>query len=771
MDVDGQQAESAGGESATTCCALGSAGDGEGEGGGRAPAVEHGGEYSRQREEEQLVYPWVGLLAKAGDCGPSEAELRATFSEFHPKRVVIFEAREEGSPAAALLFDKNLEGYQDGFAFERCFLEKGREKKAWHRDKEEGGCGVHVGSHFYGWLAGQEDFYKEDEVGNFLFQHGELKTVAMVVEEQFAKHERRLEFLSATTAKKQEMLAQELAASMSKQKEVVQALQSDLDKKNEEIRSLRVDSARQVLQATQSLEADLQRKDVELRGLRAETARQVLQATQSLEADLEKKNEELEDFKAESARQLGQAMQRAADLEKKVEVLEGLKVDSGKKPLHATHSLETRLEKKQEELVALEEDYAAVQAALQQKEDLLSTVEADSATLREELKRKDAELADMEAICRSLQAKVRDREEQLAAAAAAHDKELEGVKRELAHLRLATNDADGATQVAVPVVDEESAEELRPSDGLQQWLDERSGSPAAPRPDEPGEAGDGLGDRAELVWAVDALKRELDLVRDEKRGIHTQLEEARKRCEEQELQMQKLAAEVEEKSEEAQNIARASVKQSLEFVLIQSRHDRQLKDFGRRLAGKCRELETAMGELSRQRDQAGQGQNDMFSEAESSSELYVELMVWARELTDRGNTIANLSRKLEEKRRQNSDLKAELDRRKFASLNKHSKQGSDAKGWPHIAPLPSSKLGGSKLQKVRPKNGVLPRTTKTEVMSPKYGKLWCAAGKRLASKLRDRWCDIPGLLQREQLWTHTHTHSSPPHSFHSFPAR
>lgn len=185
----------------------------------------------RTREDEKYVYPWVVVvvnvdLAKWQLNGDSwalmHAKLDKFFAAFNLTNVKVFdEVQAQQLPGmVALMFDRDLNGFCDAHALEIRFLQSGRGRKDWDRKRPPRG---NPGKDLYGWIARREDYYADSPVGKFLFEYGELKTVAMVGEDRMHKYSQRLQHTADLTVNN--CMRQ------------VQRLESDLRVKNKELQA------------------------------------------------------------------------------------------------------------------------------------------------------------------------------------------------------------------------------------------------------------------------------------------------------------------------------------------------------------------------------------------------------------------------------------------------------------------------------------------------------------------------------------------------------
>ncbi|PKU68187.1 factor of DNA methylation 1-like [Dendrobium catenatum] len=143
-----------------------------------APIAEPKSSSLNSSSDELFLWPWMGMLVNL----PMEdeyASLKEQFAQFNPVDVIASPVRDPVSMKgeAVIFFNRDTIGFRDAMAFENHFKLKRMWKKDWKEKKGANLIGIH------GWIAHDDDYNSDRPLAKILRKHGEMKTVANVMEE------------------------------------------------------------------------------------------------------------------------------------------------------------------------------------------------------------------------------------------------------------------------------------------------------------------------------------------------------------------------------------------------------------------------------------------------------------------------------------------------------------------------------------------------------------------------------------------------------------
>ncbi|KAL2622916.1 hypothetical protein R1flu_003121 [Riccia fluitans] len=227
----------------------------------------------RREEKDLLVWPWCGVVynidnSRRGENGQrvgiGNTELKKFFDPFHPEKVVVCWGPRGHMGLAVIYFRRDLEGFNDAQAFEKWFIEKEHGRRDWEKANDKNDLGTHL----YGWLARKEDYEGRKETPNDwsisqkLKESGDLKDVAMLVEELTKMHDQRIQNLKETVTAKNdqfESLLHEVEVARQKAESIKQQLEEKHKKELEQIKLAALESTDRHARLMQEQNAKLQK--------------------------------------------------------------------------------------------------------------------------------------------------------------------------------------------------------------------------------------------------------------------------------------------------------------------------------------------------------------------------------------------------------------------------------------------------------------------------------------------------------------------------------
>jgi XS domain len=148
-----------------------------------------GNKPKKLKTEDRFVWPWKGILTniptqrKDGRVvGDSGSKLQAQLSSFNPLKVNPIWNYRGHSGFAIVDFPTDLVGFKNAMYFENDFEMRGQGKRYW-----EGR--LNNGEEFFAWVAREDDYHRNDLIGDYLRGHGNLKTLAELEREEKAKND------------------------------------------------------------------------------------------------------------------------------------------------------------------------------------------------------------------------------------------------------------------------------------------------------------------------------------------------------------------------------------------------------------------------------------------------------------------------------------------------------------------------------------------------------------------------------------------------------
>ncbi|KAF3330741.1 paramyosin, long form-like protein [Carex littledalei] len=145
----------------------------------------------QKTEEEHFVWPWKGILAniptqlKEGRLvGESGSKLRAQLSSFNPLKVNPVWNYQGHSGFAIVDFATDMVGFKNAMYFEIDFEMKGQGKRGWEGRFNKNG------EELFGWVAREDDYQRNDSIGEYLRRHGNLKNLAELERDEKVKNDR-----------------------------------------------------------------------------------------------------------------------------------------------------------------------------------------------------------------------------------------------------------------------------------------------------------------------------------------------------------------------------------------------------------------------------------------------------------------------------------------------------------------------------------------------------------------------------------------------------
>uniref|UniRef100_A0A0D9VW21 Factor of DNA methylation 1-5/IDN2 domain-containing protein n=1 Tax=Leersia perrieri TaxID=77586 RepID=A0A0D9VW21_9ORYZ len=163
-------------------------------------------EYKPPENEEKYVWPWMGILVnlptelkEKGSVGEAEERLRAEFSRFRPRQVIILWNSNEQVGYAIIKFSENWNGLKDTLAFEKHFNVEKYGKMDWNKRN----CRR---DDIYGWVARTDDYNSLGPTGEYLRKNGELKGVCDLEHEGHQRTGRRVDYFARKIEEKNKHL-------------------------------------------------------------------------------------------------------------------------------------------------------------------------------------------------------------------------------------------------------------------------------------------------------------------------------------------------------------------------------------------------------------------------------------------------------------------------------------------------------------------------------------------------------------------------------------
>lgn len=149
-----------------------------------------GNKPKKLKTEEHFVWPWKGILANISTqqkngrlVGDSGSKLRAQLSSFNPLKVHPVWNYRGHSGFAIVEFSPDMVGFKNAMYFENDFEMKGQGKRDWEGRFDKG-------EELFGWVAREDDYRKNDLIGDYLRRHGNLKTLAELERDEKVKNDR-----------------------------------------------------------------------------------------------------------------------------------------------------------------------------------------------------------------------------------------------------------------------------------------------------------------------------------------------------------------------------------------------------------------------------------------------------------------------------------------------------------------------------------------------------------------------------------------------------
>ncbi|KAK6912291.1 Factor of DNA methylation 1-5/IDN2, domain XH [Dillenia turbinata] len=138
-----------------------------------------------QAPEQDVLYvwPWTGVVVNiAGDPNNGEVVFderywMTKFSKYKPVEIHILRSNGEDTAAAVVKFNNDWSGFNNAIQFQNSFDIDHRGKKEWSEQKQNHGRNI------YGWFACAEDYHSNSQIGEYLREKGELRTISSIVEE------------------------------------------------------------------------------------------------------------------------------------------------------------------------------------------------------------------------------------------------------------------------------------------------------------------------------------------------------------------------------------------------------------------------------------------------------------------------------------------------------------------------------------------------------------------------------------------------------------
>lgn len=231
-----------------------------------SPAAEPDPPSSNSSSEELFVWPWVGILVNF-PMEEAGASLNAQVSEFNPINIISSPDKdgESGRGEAVIYFNRDWRGFKDAMAFENHFKVKFLGKKEWTEKK-----GVNL-TEVHGWIARDDDYNSSKPIARILRMHGELKTVADVIEQE---------------AMESGMVVAALAKKMEVRNKYLQELECRFSETSMSLKNM-MDSKAKILKEYNEEMHNVQRKA-------RENARRILMENDKLKIELDTKKKEIE---------------------------------------------------------------------------------------------------------------------------------------------------------------------------------------------------------------------------------------------------------------------------------------------------------------------------------------------------------------------------------------------------------------------------------------------------------------------------------------------
>ncbi|XP_074284159.1 factor of DNA methylation 1-like [Silene latifolia] len=247
--------------------------------------------------ESEVLYcwPWIGIVVNiVSDTKAGTEFWMKTFSKHKPLGVEVFDNQEPGTtPYALVHFDEGVPGYWNAGEFDKSFQAGRRGKKEYLEDQGNLDSGI------YGWVARDDDYHAQGQIGHYLRNNRKLKTFSDIVQE--AKQDK--EIIVVNLANEIDLRNQNLDEMHAKVNEKTMSLSRMLEDKDrlhqafyEETRKMQRlarDHVRSILDEQEKMNHDLESKKRELdRRARELSKREVLTERERLKLEEEKQQNE-----------------------------------------------------------------------------------------------------------------------------------------------------------------------------------------------------------------------------------------------------------------------------------------------------------------------------------------------------------------------------------------------------------------------------------------------------------------------------------------------
>ncbi|CAL4943123.1 unnamed protein product [Urochloa decumbens] len=123
-----------------------------------------------KNEQDQCVWPWMGILVALPPWLTDKDRLRQQFSQFRPLEVAILGNPKDQITCAIVEFAKDWSGFDNAITFETHFIQEKYGKADWNKVNCRRG-------YPYGWLARFDDYHSPGPIGEHLRKNGGLRSV------------------------------------------------------------------------------------------------------------------------------------------------------------------------------------------------------------------------------------------------------------------------------------------------------------------------------------------------------------------------------------------------------------------------------------------------------------------------------------------------------------------------------------------------------------------------------------------------------------------
>lgn len=141
----------------------------------------------QRKDDDKYVWPWKGILVnlpvkhQGGQyTGKTADEIKEMISNFNPSEVFPLLDHRGHTGRCIVDFGADWGGFRNAMSFDKHFQSRGVGRLKW-QERE------HKSKEVHGWIAMEVDFNRSGQVADHLRQHGVLKSVDDVMQEESSK--------------------------------------------------------------------------------------------------------------------------------------------------------------------------------------------------------------------------------------------------------------------------------------------------------------------------------------------------------------------------------------------------------------------------------------------------------------------------------------------------------------------------------------------------------------------------------------------------------